>query len=422
LNHDSATSLGTRRLIKNGCTGGALGPAHKKRGILCEDFDTDRNFTGDIELNRQVARVSICDPLYGLSDPDDDILGYSIDGGPVPSGMSGQRCSEDNGVAIDTFCDVVPSENDWHIHSPAEGCDLDDSYDGGDPNFALTCAPLPRAHSGLRSLHLGRHLRANDSNWDTYRFRQTSAFVLDPVHLGRNAELEFWHIMQVCDDSCVNLPPRDTTAGGQVQISVRGRVSGFYEPWQRLIPSANSYDATAQTSLPICEFDPGDDAFPGGDETMCKDDSPLWSNIGDTVGSDRTCTADTDSNDPDNLDCGRTDNRTVDATCSWVADPNCGSFLENGFVGPGVWARSRVDLAPFAGRDVRIRFAFEGGGGWGFGQSRSFLEPEPGFSPYPFSGDDGWYIDDIRINGVIRGGGACLHGRGKGCCARPTNQ
>ena len=51
-------------------------------------------------------------------------------------------------------------------------------------------------------MHMGRHLDAVDTLFDTYRLRQTSAFVMDPVKLGTNSTLEFWTIIQACDDKC----------------------------------------------------------------------------------------------------------------------------------------------------------------------------------------------------------------------------
>lgn len=415
LGSPSPVLLADEALVSGGCVAGALGPAHDQPGVVCEDFDTDRNHSGAIEWTRRFpGAINTCDPLMALGDPNDDIIGTSMNGGPTPAGVNGGVCPSSYAYDFPT-CHVVPTENDWHLHSPFEGCDTDDSYDLGDPEFASSCAPAPKAHSGFRSLHLGRHLNATDTTFDTYRFRQTSAFVLDPVHLGPSSTLEFWQIIQTCDDLCISLPARETTGGGQVQISLRDPNLGIYQPWERLTPTDNGYDATAQDADIICEFDPGDDLLPPSNETMCNGSSPLWSNIGDMYGTDRTCSTDTDRNDPTWLDCGRTDRQDIDPNCSWVADPDCPSWLENGSVGAGVWARSRFDLSAFSGRTARLRWAFQSGGGWGFGESRSFLEPEPGFSPYvEYDKDDGWYIDDIRITDVLEPEGACVDGDGDG--------
>jgi hypothetical protein len=246
-------------------------------------------------------------------------------------------------------------------------------------------------------MHMGRHLNATSTLGDTYRFRQTSAFVMDPVHLGEASTLEFWHLMQVVDWKVVGIGKFNTNAGGQVQTSLLDPTTHLYARWQRLTPSTNGYNALDQEAFTICEFDPGDDQFPGTNETMCGG-QPQWSDIGDFYGSNLSCFPDSDGNDPVDGDCGQTTHRTVVSGCRWVSDPNCGSFLEIGSTGPGVWARSTFDLSPFEARTVRLRWIFEGGEGWSFGESRSFQEPEPGGLPSQiYEGDEGWYVDDIRL-------------------------
>ena len=397
------------------CQGGALGPAHDRPGVVCEDFDTDRNGSGAIEWTRLFPVSPVCDPLWVPGDPSDDILGNSAGGGSIPFGVAGSICSRDAQFAeAQLTCHVVPSDNDWHIHSPYEGCDTDDSYDLGDPQFDSRCAPDLRAHSGFRSLHMGRHLNATRSIYDTYRWRQTSAFVLDPVTLGAGATLEFWQILRVCDDQCVSAGYGGTTAGGQVQISVADPATGLFTPWQRLRAVENDYGSRDQEINTVCDFDPADDSLPPGNETMCGG-QPQWSEQGDVYGNDLTCLHDTDGRANLNGDCGQTTNRTVDPGCSWVDDPDCGSFLEHGSVGTGVWARTRFDLSDYEARRVRLRMIFQSGGGWGFGESRSFLEPEPGLSPYmAFEQDAGWYIDDIEIANVMDPDPFCLDPDGDG--------
>ena len=80
-----------------------------------------------------------------------------------------------------------------------------------------------------------------------------------------------------------------------------------------------------------------------------------------------------------------------------------------------MWARSQADLSAFFGREARLRWIFQGGGGWGFGESRSFLEPEVGISPYiAYDLDAGWYVDDIRITDVLESDPVCVDGDGDG--------
>jgi len=246
--------------VANGCggvkLGGGLSGGHlTDPGALCEDFDTDRNGNGSFQWTRLYPAADPNDPLRGIPDPNDDVIGNSVDGGPVPFGVSGQMCSTDTGfAAARATCHVVPSENDWHLHSKQEGCDP--TYEPS-PSFASSCAPEERAHSGFRSLHMGRHLNATDTLFDTYRMRQTSAFIMDPVSLGVASQLDFWHIIDVCDDRCNNAGSGNTFAGGQIQISLLNGGTGKFEQWQRLSPTQNGYNSLGQNIVVICEFDPG---------------------------------------------------------------------------------------------------------------------------------------------------------------------
>src|SRR5262249_21952945 len=253
----------------------------------------------------------------------------------------------------------------WHLHSPYEGPGA--GYDP--PNRPGIGAPDGgKAHSGVRSMHWGRHVdftNPADGDGTTLRFRQVASFVLDPaVNLGPSSTLEFWHLMASLDDEnagCGFLPPGTTFGGGQVQISLLGG-NGRYERWRRLTPTFNGYTHQIQNTIQICEFDPGDDALPPNDDTMCAQ-SPMWAEIGDATGTDATCTLDTDGDDPVHKDCGR--------ITSCTGGPGC---TENGTIGTGVWTRSAFDLSPFAGRQARLRWVGMMGGGWSFAVSRSLLE------------------------------------------------
>jgi len=187
----------------------------------------------------------------------------------------------------------------------------------------------------------------------------------------------------------------ETFGGGQVQISLL-EADGRFDRWRRLTPGFNGYDSTDQVGISLCGFDPTDDAVIADNLTLC-DHGPLWADLGDVRGNDATCTTDTDANDPMHKDCG--------AISSCTGGPGC---TENGSVGPGVWARSAFDLSPFAGRVARLRWIGMVEGGWSFGISRSFFEPQPGGVAYQyFEGDDGWWIDDIVLTDLRAAGLPC---------------
>jgi len=360
-------------------------PTINAPGVLCEDFETERNGIPNIQFNRLPVGVDPLDPLLVLGDPNDDILGFTMDSRPIANfGIAGTSCTADIPYNQSTCAGPVAVENDWHLHTAAaaENSDpnMNEGYQAtpGSPSYAPDGG---KAHSGSRSMHWGRHLyRLAGQETDTTRFRQVSAFVLEtPINLGPSSGLEMWHMIQVPDDDSFGFTiPGTTFSGGQVQISLLGS-DGLYEKWRPLDATFNGPNSLLQGQITICAFDPGDDLFPPLDETSCTGHA-VWSDIGDIIGIDATCTTDTDGNDPVDLDCGEIRSCTGNAGgAPWPA-PGGEDCTENGSVGTGVWARSAFDLSPFAGRRARIRWIGMMGGGWSFGISRSFLEgPGPGY-------------------------------------------
>ncbi|HKY31617.1 MAG TPA: hypothetical protein VJV23_03690 [Candidatus Polarisedimenticolia bacterium] len=364
-------------------------------GVLCEDFDTDRNGVPGI----QWTRLPLPAGFSVTGDQGDDILGYTMDGGTAPAGTAAVTCLDDAGGFVGCAAPVA-EENDWHLHSPFEG-----PGEGYDP-LGLPGIGAPdggKAHSGSRSMHMGRHLDPTSTLGDTIRLRQVSAFVLDStgrpglpgLNIGAESTLSFWHIISMPDNENFGqgLLGNSAFGGGQVQIGLIGPGSGSGR-WHRLAPSRNTYDSISETVVSLCDFDPGDDVLPPKDETMC-DRSPLWADLGDVHGTDAGCTVDTDGNDAFHRDCG--------AISGCVPGPGC---TETGSVGAGVWARSTFDLSPYAGRTARLRWIGMTHGGWSFGTYRSALEPDPGQSAYQyFEADDGWWIDDIVVTDLRRAPG-----------------
>jgi hypothetical protein len=108
--------------------------------------------------------------------------------------------------------------------------------------------------------------------------------------------------------------------------------------------------------------------------------------MGERIGSDATnCT---DSNGNGVPDCGS-------------ATSTGPGFTSTGSLGSGVWVKSRFDLGAYLGRRAQLRWIF---GSLAFGDPTflSYLET-PG-QPGAFDideKDDGWHIDDIKINGLL---------------------
>jgi hypothetical protein len=256
-----------------------------------------------------------------------------------------------------------------------------------------------------------------------------SAFVLDSqgdpsipgVVFGPASTLEFWHMISVPDDENFGsgfVPPGTSFGGGQIQVSLLGS-DGKFERWQQLTPSFNGYDSTIQETISICGFDPGDDQIPPNNETMCNN-SPLYIDKGDTFGTDPTCVTDTDNNDALHKDCGE---------ISCAPGAGCTSLGSNGL---GVWTRTAFNLSPFAGRVARLRWIGMVEGGWSYATYRSNLEPDEGAPAYQYyDGDDGWYVDDIKLTDLrqfpsvigpdnVTGLSTCTTGQASGNCGLIT--
>ncbi|HET9481273.1 MAG TPA: hypothetical protein VFP98_05905, partial [Candidatus Polarisedimenticolia bacterium] len=366
-------------------------PLKNAPGVLCEDFDTNRNGVSGFQFTRLPVSVDPLDPLRANGDQNDDVLGFTIDGGPTPAGTDASTCPDDVG-AFNGCQDAVSEENDWHLHSPFEGPGA--GYDPPD-RPGIGAPDGGKAHSGFRSMHWGRHTNPTSTVFDALRFRQVSAFVLDSqgdpdipgVVPGPASTLEFWHMISVPDEENFGsgFGLQGSFGGGQVQLSLLGS-DGRFEKWQRLTPTVNPYDHLIQETVSLCGFDPADDQIVPNNLTMC-DRSPLWADMGDIFGTDATCQIDTDGNDPAHRDCG------IRSGCA--PGPGC---TENGSVGVGVWNRSAFDLSAFQGRVARLRWIGMMEGGWSFGTSRSAMEPDPGTPAYYMDdGDDGWWIDDIVL-------------------------
>ena len=365
-------------------------------GNLCETFDIDRNGDMDFDFTRLPISADPNDPLRANGDPNDDVLGFTIDGGATPLGVDASTCPGQTGWP---YCDdAVSEENDWHLHSPFEG--PGDAYDPLD-RPGIGAPDGGKAHSGYRSLHMGRHTDPATTLGDSVRFRQVSAFVLDSqgdpnipgIALGPASTLEFWHIASFPDDENFSsgFLLHGGYGGGQVHISLLA-ANGEFEKWRRLTPSFNGYDQPIEGSISLCAFDPGDDQAVPNDLTMCNSVAgPTFGDKGDFYGTDQTCATDTDGNDPAHRDCGA-------ITCAYDPNNPTNCTMDSSYSSTGgVWTRSAFNLSQFGGRVARLRWIGMMDGGWSFGNSRSAMEPEPPPAYQMYDGDEGWMIDSIKI-------------------------
>ena len=293
--------------------------------------------------------------------------------------------------------DIIGDErpDDWHIHTPA---DRDRGSQAG------------KAHSGINSLHYGRHLLGVDPAdppnlpGDTYRVNRQIAFVSRDINFDVSGtfELDFWHIVEVDTNKMFPGAYIELQSDDRVAVQVRSD-SNFdpaiseFGPWERVEAVLNPYDGTQDTDyVGSATFDPGDDINPADPfnplTTMC---FPLFSYVqqGSAQGSDALNCTDTGGVGAGFSDCGRAEGATNPSR----RGPG---FTENGETGVGVWVHTKFNLARYAGRHVQIRWivttiddidAF----------FISYLEPNDIALDVDLEADDGWYIDDIQVTGTV---------------------
>jgi hypothetical protein len=301
--------------------------------------------------------------------------------------LSAIGCGGFNVPPQDPGC-VIDPDNDmgWHIHCPQGTCPNIHCAAGTCPADLRFTTPTggEMAFGGANSLHWGHHFSTSDRLKDTTKFRQMAAFVTNPINLALftqegDLELSFFHIasMESCSDPPVNCPEQYAFDFGDVQIQVDLDPDPAVDNWgfwDKLAPFENVYDHIPQiwslfgTSLTYCEFTPTDTgtappAPRGVHETMCY---PLgiWSN------------------------CGWQWDASTTMQCPGPGHP--------GQTGTGLWIESRFRLDNFLGQRVRIRWIAQS---WEFDATASSYEEVSGWENSLF--DDGWWVDDIRVTGVI---------------------
>ncbi|MCZ6755151.1 MAG: thrombospondin type 3 repeat-containing protein, partial [Gemmatimonadetes bacterium] len=354
--------------------------------ILPLDLDVIGNTTGGGPLN---GTGEICEDFEGLAGTSalPDTFGrVGLTLMDVIPNVKGIACGHTPLGPWD--CHVDPDQNDWHLHEPV--VEPANAPDGG------------KAYSGLGSLHMGRHLNPADPAEDTYRFRQLTAFVGPPVNiaLSGNRELEFWHIVRLVDDTIVNTNAMEALDLAMVQVRLdensNPAVDDFGE-WQRFEPGLNPYDHLRDSRFTgACKFDPVDDHYdPSGggsiDETTCHPQSG-WSDQGEGSGTGASLAQ--------GLPCFDADlNEHNDCGSATSVGPG---FAEPGTLGTGVWVRTRFDLAPFMGRRAQFRWLVSTISFFGNAAYLSYNETQDNPGAFDMNEyDDGWFIDDICIRGLL---------------------
>ncbi len=308
------------------------------------------------------------------------------------SASDGWRCQANDPFALNsnasgrTDCflgftsDPAAGVNDWHVHTSV-----------------ASSHALGRAFSGKQSLHLGIHTASTPSD-DTTRLKHIMAIkTIVPVNIGlagSNPELNFAQQVSFVDNAAgVNVSVGETVQNGVVEAKINATGTN----WVKLYPYVNAYDQQGTDDFANCMFDPTDD---GNNEDSFFD--PTDPNR--RLGPSSTCYPEfnfarqgqTDyRKDFDVNDIGLAEGPGLQP-CANPPSALCLAANTPSVIGnPGTWVRPRFSLVPLAGRSVFLRFlytAIELGG------TETMLTF---FGRGNISGDDGWYIDDVHIDGAL---------------------
>ena len=244
--------------------------------------------------------------------------------------------------------------------------------------------PAGRSYTGVGSMYFGSTITASAGLGQTLptatlEAARTSA----PIYLdwnGTSAQLSFKHQASFIDGrSITNVTPGETIDRAVVMVQVADTDDLGIGPWFKIYPYMNGYDQLATNDFSACSFDPTDDG--SAEDDLFNPFDPLHK-----VGPSSTCYP-----EPVFAYIGDTD-APFDALNVGNAD---GPGLQ-GALGDGTWVESRFDLGRFKGRRVRVRFLASTLKPASFGETWQEV-----FNWNPDPGDDGWWIDDVLVEGRL---------------------
>jgi len=365
-------------------------PGTADDGSLLENFDADRNgdglFTVDDTFRGTDAGTGLLvhgEYLRPAALPAQGLFSALGCGGflaPPSDPWDDYSCGVDRDLPMD-----------WHLHCPpgATSCPNIQSGPCADGLSGAACtyatpADGQKASSPPNSLHMGVHFAGLDSLMDSVRSKTVQAFVSAPVNLApipRPGDLQL-AMFQIAD--LMDIEHVDPRAAGicldcaDVQVQVDRDPSPAVDAWgawDKLAPFQNIYDHVPAASsiygpeyciLTPTDTGPAPPAPRGFHETMCFAQG-AWSRCGSVRGTA-----------PDSV-----------SNCEGpgLVDPS----------GVGVWSETRFDLAPLRGQRIRIRWI---GSTWLYDWSAPHY-PAMGGSWVSNPDEDGWWIDDVRITGVV---------------------
>ena len=275
-----------------------------------------------------------------------------------------------------------PVINDWHAHTTT-------SADGG------------RAYAGTRSLHYGVHILPG-FNLDTLRLSQLDA-IRNTAAVNLAARI-CRHDPSPTPRACNQAADCVAVGGGpcgaaRPELSFKHQINMVYSRevgrsinrgvvaaqiagssvWQKLEPYVNVYDVQGDDTFSNCMFDPNDD---GNTESDYFDPADPQRRFGPSS----TCYPEFSFGF-----LGDTDGPFHPTHLGHASD---GPGLQ-GSLGIGTWVESKFDLSALRGRSIRFRFLVT------TLKVSDISTYQALFMWNPTPVDDGWYVDDVRVNQTL---------------------
>jgi hypothetical protein len=239
-----------------------------------------------------------------------------------------------------------------------------------------------RGFSGTHSLYFGEPL-GPPLGYTTPLGVLEAVATSAPIYLSASAPaLTFKQQASFADPVIIsNVPPGEAADRGVVSVQLADAAGAPAGPWIKIDPIVNVHDALPTAVFINCSFDPVDDGSTGNN---------LFAGYTLADGNSRRGPSSTCAEERAFARMGSTAG-AFDPLATGNAD---GPGLA-GASGPGTWVETRYDLSRFRGRSIRVRFVAT--------TTRVDIYPTwyaAGFGATNPEGDDGWWIDDVTIEGA----------------------
>ncbi len=221
------------------------------------------------------------------------------------------------------------------IHWQVDGIDTG-SPDGG------------RSVDGLYSAYYGIYLTDPAGQFTSPTSTIESIATSSPINLGTAfPELTFWQQASLMDGRAINMPEPRNADGSVVQGKLVNTADEEITDWFNLVPFQNSYDTQAYDNYFNCFFDPIDDGTTEDDFFDPEDPSRR-------LGPSSTCFPGFQ------FSClGETALPfAVDNVCNAPTQPAADSH--DAALGAGTWVETKINLAPFRGQRMKLRYLVTG--------------------------------------------------------------